>query len=44
MGDKIHLLATAPCVNFLNNISIQKQFEDYDLAFINYMIYFHRML
>lgn len=41
MGEKILLLATAPCANdFFENESVQKQFENYDLAFINYMIFY----
>lgn len=38
MGENILLLATAPCANeFFENESVQEQFKDYDLAFINYM-------
>lgn len=41
MGDKILLLATAPCVSdFFEYESVREQFKDYDLAFINYMIYY----
>lgn len=39
MGDNILLLATAPCVqDFFEYESVRKQFEGYDLAFINYML------
>lgn len=39
MGEKILLLATAPCVeDFFKYESVRKQFEGYDLAFINYML------
>lgn len=39
MGDKILLLATAPCVeDFFKYESVREQFEGYDLAFINYML------
>lgn len=39
MGDNILLLATAPCVqDFFDYESVRKQFEGYDLAFINYMM------
>lgn len=41
MGNKILLLATAPCVSdFFEYESVREQFKDYDLAFINYMIYY----
>lgn len=41
MGNNILLLATAPCANdFFENESVQKQFQNYDLAFINYMIFY----
>lgn len=41
MGDKILLLATAPEVkNFFDYETVRNQFKDYDLAFINYMIYY----
>ena len=39
LGKKILFLATAPCVqSYFDNESIRKQFEDYDLACINYML------
>lgn len=39
MGDKILLLATAPCVeDFFKYESVREQFKGYDLAFINYML------
>lgn len=39
MGDNILLLATAPCVqDFFDYESVRRQFEGYDLAFINYML------
>lgn len=39
MGDKILLLATAPCANYyFENESVRKQFEEYDLAIINFML------
>lgn len=41
MGNKLLLLATAPCVSdFFEYASVREQFKDYDLAFINYMIYY----
>lgn len=41
MGEKILLLATAPCVkDFFDSESVREQFKDYDLAFINYMIFY----
>lgn len=41
MGEKILLLATAPCVkDFFEFESVREQFQDYDLAFINYMIFY----
>lgn len=41
MGDNILLLATAPCVSdFFEYESVREQFKNYDLAFINYMIYY----
>lgn len=39
MGDKILLLATAPCANyFFKYKSVKEQFKDYDLAIINFML------
>ncbi len=39
LGDKILLLATAPCAaDFFEYESVREQFKDYDLAVINYMI------
>lgn len=41
LGEKLVILATAPDVNrFLSDKSVQKQFSDYDVACINYMIYY----
>lgn len=39
MGEKILLLATAPCAkDFFEFESVREQFKEYDLAFINYML------
>ena len=39
MGNKILLLATAPCANYYFKYeSVKKQFQDYDLAIINFML------
>ncbi len=43
MGTNLLLLATAPCVsNYFENESVRKQFEDYDIACINYMLYYSK--
>ena len=43
MGTKLLVLATAPCVsNYFENESVRKQFEDYDIACINYMLYYSK--
>lgn len=39
MGEKILILACAPCVNnYFKHESVRMQFRDYDIAFINFMI------
>ena len=41
LGEKLIILATAPDVDrFLTNKSVQDRFRDYDVACINYMIYY----
>ncbi|MCM1125501.1 MAG: hypothetical protein NC429_03435 [Lachnospiraceae bacterium] len=41
LGEKLIILATAPDVaRFLDNKSVQERFRDYDVACINYMIYY----
>lgn len=43
MGNKLLILATAPCTsNYLEKESVRKQFEDYDIACINYMLYYSK--
>lgn len=43
MGSKLLVLATAPCAsNFLERQSVRKQFEEYDIACINYMLYYSK--
>ena len=43
MGDKLLILATAPCVShFLEKPSVRHQFKDYDIACINYMLYYSK--
>lgn len=43
MGTKLLVLATAPCAsNFLEKLSVRKQFEEYDVACINYMLYYSK--
>ncbi|MCR5399358.1 MAG: hypothetical protein K6E68_07475 [Lachnospiraceae bacterium] len=39
LGDKLLILATAPCVSrFFESEKVREQFKDYDLAFINSMV------
>lgn len=43
LGEKILILATAPCASsFFEQESVRKQFEDYDIACINYMLYYSK--
>ena len=43
MGTKLLILATAPCVkNYFEKESVRQQFKDYDIACINYMLYYSK--
>ena len=43
MGEKLLVLATAPCVSrYFENESVRRQFKDYDIACINYMLYYSK--
>lgn len=43
MGTKLLVLATGPCTsNFLEKQSVRKQFEGYDIACVNYMLYYSK--
>ena len=43
LGSKLLVLATAPCVsNYLEKPTVRKQFEEYDIACINYMLYYSK--
>ena len=41
LGTNLLILATAPCVsNYFEKESVREQFKDYDIACINYMLYY----
>lgn len=43
MGLKLIILATAPCAsNYLEKQAVRKQFEEYDVACVNYMLYYSK--
>lgn len=43
MGSKLLILATAPCVkNYFEKESVREQFKEYDIACINYMLYYSK--